>query len=175
MAALEIRKLGDPVLREPGRDVTEFDDALRRLSEDMLQAMYDAPGVGLAAQQVGLTLRFFVFDAGEDGPGPMAIANPTLSEPEGEQEGDEGCLSIPGLYFPTKRAMKVRLDGFDLRGEPVTLYGEGLAARIFQHETDHLKGTLFIERLEPEVRRQAMTAIREASLGPEQRPTRSLH
>src|SRR2546429_7120240 len=141
MTILPIRILGDPVLKEPGSEVTAFDRSLHRLAEDMLETMYAAPGVGLAAQQVGLTLRFFVFDQG-DGTGPVAVANPVLTALEGEQDDDEGCLSIPGLYFPTKRAMRARLDGQDVDGSAISMEGEGLLARIFQHETDHVHGKL---------------------------------
>jgi peptide deformylase len=164
VSVLPIRKLGDPVLREPCRDVEVFDELMHRLYEDMLQTMYDAPGVGLAAPQAGLSLRFFVYDA-SDGNGPGAVANPVLSESSGEQVEEEGCLSIPGLWYPTARAMRVRVSGLDLEGRPVSLVGEGLLARIFQHETDHVNGTLFVDRLTEEERRQAMADLRERDLG----------
>jgi peptide deformylase len=160
---IRIRTFGDPVLRTPCRDVETFDDLLAKLYADMVETMYDAPGVGLAAPQIGLALRFFVFDPG-DGSGPSAIANPVLSELEGTQEDDEGCLSIPNLYFPTERAMSVRVTGQDVEGNPISLRGEGLLARIFQHETDHVNGTLFIDRLRAEERRKAMALIREREL-----------
>ena len=113
MSILPIRTLGSPVLREPCRDVETFDELLERLYQDMVATMYDAPGVGLAAPQVGLSMRFFVFDA-NDGSGPRAVANPVLSDLQGEQKDDEGCLSIPGLWYPTLRAMHARVDGLDL-------------------------------------------------------------
>ena len=163
MAILPIRKLGDPVLREPCREVEVFDRQLRALSRDMLETMYEAPGVGLAAPQVGLSLRFFVYDA-EKGSGAGAVANPTIVETEGELDEEEGCLSIPELWAPAARARRVRLHGFDLRGKAVELEGEDLLARIFQHETDHLNGMLFIDRLTGEERKQAMTALRERDL-----------
>jgi peptide deformylase len=160
-----IRVLGDPVLRETCRDVEVFDSFLRRLSEDMLETMYHAPGVGLAAPQIGLSLRFFVFDPGpEHGTGPGAVANPVLSDLEGEQTDDEGCLSIPNIYFPTTRAMRVGVSGQDVEGRPISLVGEGLLARIFQHETDHVNGMLFIDRLSEEDRRRAMAEIRNREL-----------
>ena len=159
-----IRLLGDPVLREPSRDVETFDALLERLYEDMLETMYQAPGVGLAAPQIGLALRFFVYDAGE-GSGPGCVANPVLSEATGSVTEEEGCLSIPKLYFPTDRAESIRIDGQDLRGEPISMVGTGHVARIFQHETDHLNGMLFISRLTGEVRRDALAAIRERELG----------
>lgn len=164
MSVLPIRRFGDPVLREPCRDVEVFDALMHRLYEDMLETMYDAPGVGLAAPQVGLSLRFFVYDA-NDGNGPGAVANPVLSERHGEQVAEEGCLSIPGLWFETSRVLTVRVTGQDLEGRPVTVVGEGLLARIFQHETDHVNGILFIDRLSEMDRRQAMAELRERDLG----------
>jgi peptide deformylase len=160
---IPIRTFGDPVLRTPCRDVETFDELLRKLYEDMLETMYAAPGVGLAAPQIGLALRFFVFDAG-DGAGPGAVANPVLSEFRDTQLDDEGCLSMPNLYFPTERSMSVRVEGQDLSGEPISLEGEALLARIFQHETDHVNGMLFIDRLAPEERRKALAMIREREL-----------
>jgi peptide deformylase len=159
--------LGDPVLRELSRDVEAFDELMRRLYEDMLETMYQAPGVGLAAPQIGLSLRFFVYDAGK-GNGAGGIANPVLTELEGEIVEDEGCLSIPGLWYPTGRAERVRMDGLDLEGKPVTIQAEGLLARIFQHETDHLNGMLFVDRLSEEDRRKAMSMLRERELGARQ-------
>src|SRR5207253_275373 len=123
-----IRALGSPILREPCREVESFDELLVRLYEDMVETMYQAPGVGLAAPQIGLSLRFFVFDA-NDGDGPHAVANPVLSGLAGEQVEEEGCLSIPGLWYPTRRAMRARVDGLDVKGNPVTFEGEGLRAR----------------------------------------------
>jgi peptide deformylase len=167
VSVLPIRLLGDPVLREPSRDVEAFDELMHRLHEDMLETMYQAPGVGLAAPQIGLSLRFFVYDA-EKGNGPGAVANPILSELEGEVIEEEGCLSIPGLWYPTARAERVRVDGLDLDGEPVTIRADGLLARIFQHETDHLNGMLFVDRLSEEDRRKAMSMLRERELGAKQ-------
>jgi len=164
VSVLPIRKLGDLVLKEPCRDVEVFDELMQRLYQDMLDTMYDAPGVGLAAPQIGLSLRFFVYDA-NDGTGPGAVANPVLSEQQGEQVEDEGCLSIPNLWYPTSRALSIRVSGLDLQGRPISLEGEGLRARIFQHETDHVNGLLFIDRLSEEDRRQAMADLRERDLG----------
>jgi peptide deformylase len=161
---LPIRLLGDPVLREPAREVQAFDDLHRKLIADMVDTMYAAPGVGLAAPQVGLSLRLFVFDAG-DGAGPGAIANPVLTDLEGEQEEDEGCLSVPGLWYPTNRAMRARVEGRDRWGEETVVAGEGLLARILQHETDHVNGLLFLDRLGREDRRRAMAMIRDRELG----------
>ena len=164
MSVLPIRTLGDPVLREPSRDVEKFDELMFRLYEDMLETMYKAPGVGLAAPQIGLSLRFFVYDA-ERGNGPGAVANPVLSEIEGDVIEDEGCLSIPNLWYPTARAEHVRIEGLDLRGNPVSIRAEGLLARVFQHETDHVNGLLFIDRLSQEDRRKAMGMLRDRELG----------
>jgi peptide deformylase len=160
---MPIRTLGDPVLREPTRPVDVFDDALRRLAADMTETMHAAPGVGLAANQVGLSMACFVYDDREGHAG--FIANPELSELEGEEQIDEGCLSIPGPYHPTTRALRVRLGGQDLEGRPLDLRAEGLLARIFQHETDHLGGKLYIDRLDDEGRRDVMRQLREIELG----------
>jgi peptide deformylase len=165
---LPIRRLGDPLLREPSQDVEAFDEFLVRLYHDMVETMYDAPGVGLAAPQVGVSLRFFVFDA-RDESGARAVANPVLSGLEGEQEEEEGCLSIPGLWYPTTRAVRARVDGFDLEGNPILLEGEELVARIFQHETDHLAGMLFLDRLSTADRRKALASLRELELNPQKK------
>ncbi|HZP90629.1 MAG TPA: peptide deformylase [Actinomycetota bacterium] len=162
MAILPIRRLGDPVLRERARDVERFDGSLTRIVDDMFETMYAAPGVGLAAPQVGISLRFFVYDDGEGNKG--FVANPELSELRREEIRDEGCLSIPGPFYPTARALRVRLRGRDLRGEPIEIRAEGLLARIFQHETDHTHGVLYIDRLDDEGRRQVMRMLREHEL-----------
>lgn len=164
MTILPIRTLGDPVLREIARDVETFDDLHRKLCDDMIETMYNAPGVGLAAPQIGLSLRLFVFDA-NDGSGPGVVANPGLTELEGEQLEEEGCLSLPNLWCPTKRAMRVRVEGLDRLGDRISLVGEGLLARIFQHETDHLNGVLFIDRLDQDERRRALATMRDRELG----------
>ena len=156
---LRIRTLGDPVLREPAKPVTEFGPPLRKLYDDMVETMVAAPGVGLAGPQVGLSLRVFVFDDGETG--PMFMANPELSDPVGELLEDEGCLSIPGPYHPTSRFARVRCRGQDLEGTSYEIVGEGLLARIFQHETDHLNGKLYIDRLDDAGRRDVMRQLRE--------------
>ena len=162
MTIIPIRTLGDPVLKIPARDVEAFDETLARLAEDMFETMYDAPGVGLAAPQVGLSLRFFVYDSGQGD--TDAIANPVLSEMDGEQESDEGCLSVPGLYCPTTRFAHVRLDGLDLQGRPITVQGDELLARIFQHETDHTDGLLYLDRLDRRERKLAMAELRQRDL-----------
>jgi peptide deformylase len=160
---LRIRTLGDPVLREPAKPVTDFGPSLGKLFDDMVETMVAAPGVGLAAPQVGISSRLFVFDDGETG--PMFMANPELSDPVGEQLEDEGCLSIPGPYHPTPRFARVRCHGRDVEGKPYELVGEGLLARIFQHETDHLDGMLYIDRLDDEGRRDVMAQLRRIEMG----------
>src|SRR3989442_3659622 len=140
---IPIRLLGDPVLRTPSHPVEVFDGTLSKIRDDMVETMYAAEGVGLAAPQVGLSRRVFVFDDGETG--PTFIANPELFDAEGEATTDEGCLSIPGPYHPTARFQRVRCRGQDVAGAPFMLAGEDLLARILQHETDHLNGMLYID------------------------------
>ncbi|HYZ11075.1 MAG TPA: peptide deformylase [Actinomycetota bacterium] len=161
---MPIRMFGDPVLRDPARPVESFDRALRRLAEDMIETMHEAPGVGLAAPQVGRSLRLIVFDI-QDDQGPRVLANPVLRDEWGEQIEEEGCLSIPGLYYPVRRAMKVWAEGVGLDGNEVTIEAEELLARVLQHEVDHLRGVLFIDRLEAEHRGEALAALRDQALG----------
>jgi peptide deformylase len=158
-----IRTLGDPVLREPAKPVEAFDRTLRQLAVDMVETMYAAPGVGLAGPQVGRSLQIFTFDDGETG--PLVMVNPELADAEGEVEEDEGCLSIPGPYHPTKRYRRIVCRGQDVKGKPVEMVGEGLLARIFQHETDHLHGMLYIDRLDEAGRRAVLAELRRIELG----------
>ena len=160
---LRIRTLGDPVLREPSRPVSDFGPSLRKLVDDMVETMVAAPGVGLAAPQVGISLRMFVFDDGETG--PMSVANPQIVDATGELLEDEGCLSIPGPFHPTPRSARVVVRGQDLEGRPFDMVGEGLLARIFQHESDHLEGMLYIDRLDDDGRRDVMAQLRRIELG----------
>ena len=154
-----IRLFGDPVLRQRAVEVVDFDKELRRLVEDLTETMLDAPGAGLAAPQIGVGLRVFTWHIeGETG----HLVNPVLSLSEETQFGPEGCLSIPELSFDCHRALSVVATGFDMHGEPVTIEGSELLARAIQHETDHLDGILFIDRLDEETRRLAKKAIREA-------------
>lgn len=169
MTLLPIRTIGDPVLREACRDVEEFDQSLRTLHADMLETMYKAPGVGLAASQIGLSLRFFVYDPAR-GAGPGALANASIVAAEGEVEMEEGCLSIPELWAPRTRPAWVRIRGQNLEGESVELEGEDLLARIFQHETDHLNGILFIDHLPDTERRRVMGLLRQRDLAAAVRP-----
>src|SRR5215831_15482892 len=154
-----IRLFGDPVLRTPAETVVDFDKELRQLVADLTETMQDAPGVGLAAPQIGVGLRVFTYWVDDE---LGHLVNPDLDLSDEEQDGEEGCLSIPGLAFDTKRAYGVVAKGFDMYGEPVTLEGTGHLARCVQHETDHLDGVLFIDRLDPVTRKLAMKEIREA-------------
>ena len=168
MAVQPIRLFPDPVLREPAAPVETFDRELRKLVADLIDTMQDAPGAGLAAPQIGVSLRVFTYWV-DDVVGHLV--NPDLELSSDTQDGEEGCLSLPGLAFDTRRARRVVARGFDMHGEPVTLEGSDLLARCVQHETDHLDGIVFIDRLDPAVRKQAMKAIREAEWFGEPVPT----
>jgi peptide deformylase len=157
MALYPIRQFGDPVLRQRSREVENIDGTLVRLVEDMIETMYDAPGVGLAAPQVGVERRLFVYDVGE---GPFAIINPVIVESRGEWAYDEGCLSIPDLSWEIVRPNEVHLQGIDLDGDDVDIEADELLGRCFQHEMDHLDGILIVERLEAEQRKEAMAILR---------------
>jgi peptide deformylase len=154
-----IRLFGDPVLRTPAEPVHDFDAELRKLVQDLTDTMMDAPGLGLAAPQIGVGLRVFTYYV-DDQLGHLI--NPTLELSAAEETDEEGCLSFPGLAFPVQRSSRVVAAGFNMHGEPVTLGGTDQLARCVQHETDHLDGVLFIDRLDPEQRKLAMKAIREA-------------
>ena len=161
MAVQPIRLFGDPVLRTPADPVRDFDKELRTLVKDLFETMLDAPGVGLAAPQIGVGLRVFTYhvDDAESG----HLVNPELSFPdEEEQDGPEGCLSLPGLTFDCPRRMNVIATGWNMFGDPVQIAGSEMLARCIQHETDHLDGVLFVDRLDPETKKAAMKAIREA-------------
>jgi peptide deformylase len=155
-----IRLFGDPVLRTPADPVVDFDKELRTLVRDLTQTLLDEGGAGLAAPQIGVGLRVFAFDV-DDTVGHLI--NPELHFPDDEeQDGPEGCLSIPGIYVDTKRRLNVVATGFNEHGEPVRLVGTGIMARCCQHETDHLDGVMFLDRLDPAARKEAMRQIREA-------------
>ena len=159
MAIQPIRLFGDPVLRTPATPVTDFDKELRTLVKDLTDTMLEAPGAGLAAPQIGVGLRVFTWYVdGELG----HLVNPSLDLSDEEQDGPEGCLSVPDLTFDCKRAMSVVAKGWNMHGDPVAVEGSELLARAIQHETDHLDGVLFIDRLDRETRTAAMKAIREA-------------
>ncbi len=163
VAVLTIRRFGDPVLRERAREVGTISDVHRKLVEDMLDTMRDAPGVGLAGPQVGVSERIFVFEV-EGRPG--VVIDPVLVELSDEKlVEDEGCLSIPGLTFPVERSIRAAVEGLDVKGEQIRIEGEGLLARVFQHEIDHLDGVLFIDRIDPELRKEALSSLRNQALG----------
>ena len=163
-----IRLFGDPVLRTPAAPVETFDKELRQLVADLTDTMQDAPGVGLAAPQIGVSLRVFTYWV-DDVVGHLI--NPELDLSEELQDGEEGCLSLPGLSYDTKRALRAVAKGMNMYGEPVLLEGSDLLARCVQHETDHLDGILFIDRLDPVARKAAMKEIREAEWFGAQPPT----
>jgi peptide deformylase len=154
-----IRHFGDPVLVTPASEVVDFDKEIRLLVKDLTETMLDAPGAGLAAPQIGVPLRVFVWDV--DGALGHLI-NPSLDLSVEMQEGDEGCLSFPDLVYPTPRSLRAVAKGFNMHGEPVMVEGTELLARALQHETDHLDGILFIDRLATEDRKAAMKEIRES-------------
>jgi peptide deformylase len=160
-APYEIRIFGDPVLRKRADEIADVDDRLVRLAEDMVHTMYEAPGVGLAAPQVGVEKRLFVYDIGD---GPEAIINPVISESDGEWVFEEGCLSVPGLSWEIVRPKEVHLTGYDLDGNEVSFEADEYLARVFQHELDHLDGVLLLERLDDDTRKAAMRTLRERAL-----------
>jgi len=164
MAVLTMRRYGDPVLRrrtEPVGDVTED---LRRMVDDMIDTMYDEGGIGLAAPQVGLSLRVMVV-GDERGRDPRGLLNPVIVDQSGEVTAEEGCLSIPGVYADVTRAEWVRVEARTLDGETVTLDARGLRARVLQHEIDHLDGVLFIDRLDPVTRDRIKRRIKKEGFG----------
>ncbi|WP_250003743.1 peptide deformylase [Actinoplanes sp. M2I2] len=169
MTVRPIRIFGDPVLRTEADPVTTFDAALRALIDDLEDTVREPGRAGVAAPQIGVSLRAFSYNV-DDTIGHLI--NPVLSDFEGEQDDDEGCLSIPGLYFPTKRAMSVTARGFDRNGDELVIHGTGFLARALQHETDHLNGTLYIDTLTGDVRRQALRELRRVRPAPPPSPSR---
>ncbi|CAN2162714.1 Def N-formylmethionyl-tRNA deformylase [Candidatus Nanopelagicaceae bacterium] len=159
MSIQEIRFFGDPVLTTPASPVVDFDKELRVLVKDLTDTMLDAPGAGLAAPQIGVPLRVFVWDVDE---ALGHLINPVLDLSEEMQDGEEGCLSFPELRYETPRAMRAVAKGFNMYGEPVVVEGTEFLARALQHETDHLNGILFIDKLSAENRKLAMKEIRES-------------
>ena len=164
-----IRLFGDPVLRTPAEPVVDFDKQLRGLVRDLEMTMMDAPGAGLAAPQIGVGVRVFTYHIDDSQSGHLI--NPVLHFPsDEEQDGPEGCLSLPNLVFETRRSLRVVAKGFDQHGEPVVIEGSELLARCIQHETDHLDGILFIDRLDRPERKLALKAIREADWAGDRAP-----
>ena len=162
LAALaEIRQIGDPVLRAPALPITVFDDVLKDEVERMVTIMNEARGVGLAAPQVGSLRRLAVVLTGEDAP-PLALCNPEITWRSEEQEADyEGCLSIGEISVEVPRAVSIRVSAQDVEGRPFEIAPEGFAARVIQHEMDHLDGILILDRTAPEQRREALRALRD--------------
>ncbi|NEW40476.1 peptide deformylase [Nocardia cyriacigeorgica] len=175
MTIQPVRLFGDPILRARAAEVTGFDRELRQLVTDLTETMHDDGGVGMAAPQIGVGLRVFVYDTG-DAAGHLVNPSWTVLD-EQEQVGPEGCLSIPGLRYDTRRALRVHASGVDMTGAPVEFDAEGLLARCVQHESDHLDGVLFIDKLESADRKDAMRSIRESdwfAAGITVRPSRSV-
>lgn len=174
MAPYDIRLVGDPVLRQAASEVTEIDGRLVRLAQDMITTMYEAPGIGLAAPQVGVQKRMFVYDIHDD-QGPRTIVNPVISETRGEWVFEEGCLSVPGLSWEIVRPKEVHLTGIDLDGNEVSFEADELLARMFQHEVDHLDGLLLLDRLDAEQAKDAKRVLRDRALAAEEdQPRRRL-
>jgi peptide deformylase len=158
-ARKDIRVIGDPVLREHAHEVTEFDRSLRKLAKRMIRTMHDAPGVGLAAPQVGVLQRMLVYDVDDEA---HVLVNPVLDEFSDEhEESEEGCLSVPGVTMPVERSLSVRVRALDEYGEPVEFVAEGFEARVIQHESDHLDGVLIVDRTTRSARAAALRAMRE--------------
>lgn len=170
----DVRIWGDPVLKKVAEPVTEIDGSLVDVCNDMLDTMYEVPGIGLAAPQVGISKRFFVFDmtGGED---PGVIINPVISESSGEWVYEEGCLSVPGLSWEIVRPREIYITGYDLDGNEMSLEVDDLAARLFQHELDHLDGTLLLEYLDDDQVRDAKRILRERAMLSPQEPASGLH
>ena len=164
MAIFPIRTFGDPVLRLETKPVEEIDEKVRTLVRDMIETMYEAPGIGLAANQIGVSRRIAVFDI-QDELGPRVMINPQLVETAGDWEYDEGCLSVPNHYWEISRPAFVRVTALDLDASPVEYAGDGLIGRVLQHELDHLDGHLLLDRLTKRVRKLALKDLREEALG----------
>ncbi|MFC2177340.1 peptide deformylase [Actinomycetota bacterium] len=162
MALFPIRTFGDPVLRTVAEPIDDITSALERLVDDMLETMYEAPGVGLAAPQIGISKAIFVADIGD---GPFVMINPEIVDLDGEWVWDEGCLSVPERFWPITRPAFARARGLDLHGEAVEHSGDELMGRVLQHEIDHLNGMLLLERLGRRAKKHAMRELRQEALG----------
>ena len=154
---LPIRQYGDPVLKQVTRDIDEIDGRIAKLVDDMVVTMHEAPGVGLAANQIGVQKRLFVYDIGD---GAKAVINPRIVESDGEWTYEEGCLSVPGLSWDIVRPNRVHLVGLDLQGNELSIEADEYQARVFQHELDHLDGVLLVDRLDPDTRKEALKLLR---------------
>jgi peptide deformylase len=158
---LPIRLYGDPVLNLVTTEVTDIDGKVAALADTMIETMYEAPGAGLAANQIGVQKRLFVYDKGD---GPVVVVNPVIVESDGEWTFEEGCLSVPGLSWEITRPNAVHLVGYDLDGNEISVETDEYEGRIFQHEMDHLNGILLVERLDPDQRREAKKLLRRRRL-----------
>jgi len=158
MESLSIRVFGDPVLKRVSEDVQDIDGALVSLCGRMLEAMYQAPGIGLAAPQVGVSQRFFVYDYGD---GPKVLINPEIVESDGEWEYDEGCLSVPGLSWNIVRPKEIHIVGYGLDGEEISIEADELESRLYQHEIDHLDGKLLLDYLDDDEKKKAKKILRQ--------------
>ncbi len=156
MSSQRIRTYGDPVLNTKATDVTDIDGKLIKLCDDMFVAMYDAPGIGLAAPQVGVQKRFFVYDVDDE---PGVLINPTITESDGEWVFEEGCLSVPGMSFEIVRPKQILVSGIDLDGNEVAIEADEIFSRLIQHEIDHLNGVLLLEHLDDDQRREALKEL----------------
>jgi peptide deformylase len=167
MAVLNVRRYGDPILRQKAQPVEAITPEIRQTLTDMLETMYYQVGIGLAAPQVGVSLRIILVD---DGPrGPRALLNPAIVDQRGSVRGEEGCLSIPGFFGEVERSEWVRVEAMDAEGRPLSFEAKGLQARVIQHELDHLDGVLFIDRLPPVTRDRMKKKIQKDGL-PEDAP-----
>ncbi len=156
-----IRQYGDPVLKQRTREIEEIDGSIAALIDEMIETMYAAPGSGLAANQVGVQRRLFVYDIGD---GPLAVINPRIVETSGEWTYDEGCLSVPGLSWEIVRPNEVHLVGLDRDGNELSIEADEIEGRVFQHELDHLDGVLLVERLDAAQRKEALKILRSRTL-----------
>ncbi len=163
MSTYQIRLVGDPVLKQKADVVTDIDGSIARLAGDMVVALRQAKGLALAAPQIGVLKRLFVYDLLDDS-GPHTIVNPVITESSGEWEYEEGCLSVPGLYFLIVRPKQVHMTGYDLDGNELSIEADELMARMLQHELDHLEGRLLLELLDKDQRKAAKKALRTQSL-----------
>lgn len=159
MAGYDIRIFGDPVLRQVSHELTNIDGTVAKLVQDMIPVMYQAQGLGLAAPQVGVQKRLFVYDM-NDGRGPQTLINPVIKETSGEWTYEEGCLSVPGLSWEITRPDEIHLTGLDLDGNEVDIQANELLSRLYQHELDHLDGKLLIDQLDDERRKEALKVLR---------------
>jgi peptide deformylase len=167
MAVLSMRRYGDPILRQLAAPVAAVTPEIKTLIADMAETMWHQVGIGLAAPQVGVSLRIFVMDDGKRG--ARAIVNPVVTDRGGVVKEEEGCLSLPGIFAEVERSKSLRIEGLDGEGQPISFEAQGLQAKIIQHELDHLDGVLFIDRLPPVTRDRIKKKIQKEGLAPEGR------